>query len=152
MKNSVQDKPVQAHVFEYTTSFALTPDMRFKFPDKGVVPTQIIFCLKEKNARKINSHRWFFNAFAKVLEPKVCILLDVGTRPHVKALYHLWKAFDTNSNVGGACGELATYKGKAWRNLLNPLGEFFYFFIFIYIESRPWACRTEGRIAKRLFH
>lgn len=121
MKNRVEGQDVQAHVFEYTTSFALTPDMRFKFGDKGVVPTQIIFCLKEKNARKINSHRWFFQAFARTLEPKVCILLDVGTMPHVKALYHLWKAFDTNSKVGGACGELAVYKGKHWRSMLNPL-------------------------------
>ena len=51
MKNSVQDKPVQAHMFEYTTSFALDPNLRFKYPDRGIVPTQIIFCLKEKNAK-----------------------------------------------------------------------------------------------------
>lgn len=121
MKNSVQDKPVQAHMFEYTTSFALDPNLRFKYPDKGIAPTQIIFCLKEKNAKKINSHRWFFNAFAKTLDPKVCILLDVGTRPGPKAIYHLWKAFDKQSKVGGACGEIATYKGRNWRGLLNPL-------------------------------
>jgi chitin synthase len=53
MKNSVQDKPVQAHVFEYTCTMGLTPDMKFKFAstDKGMVPTQILFCLKEKNAK-----------------------------------------------------------------------------------------------------
>jgi len=53
MKNSVQDKAVQAHVFEYTCTMGLTPDMKFKFAstDKGMVPTQIIFCLKEKNAK-----------------------------------------------------------------------------------------------------
>jgi hypothetical protein len=53
MKNSVQDKPVQAHMFEYTTSFALDPSLRFKYPDRGIVPTQIIFCLKEKNAKQV---------------------------------------------------------------------------------------------------
>jgi len=58
-----------------------------------------------------------------VLQPNICILLDVGTRPEPKSLYHLWKAFDLNSNVGGACGEIATFKGKTWRSLLNPLGE-----------------------------
>ena len=68
MKNSVNGKNVTAHLFEYTTSFALDPDLHFKFPDKGIVPTQMIFCLKEKNQRKINSHRWFFNAFAPMLQ------------------------------------------------------------------------------------
>ncbi|KAK4687986.1 chitin synthase, partial [Tremellales sp. Uapishka_1] len=121
MTNMVKDRPVTAHVFEYTTSFALDADLHFKYPDKGIVPCQIIFCMKEKNARKINSHRWFFNAFAPLLSPNICILLDVGTRPETKSLYYLWKAFDLNSNVGGACGEIATFKGKTWRSLLNPL-------------------------------
>ncbi|TXT15990.1 hypothetical protein VHUM_00493 [Vanrija humicola] len=121
MTNQVQDRPVKAHVFEYTTSFALDPDLHFKYPDRGIVPCQILFCMKENNARKINSHRWFFNAFAPKLQPNVCILLDVGTMPAQKSLYHLWKAFDVNSNVGGACGEIATFKGKGWRLLLNPL-------------------------------
>lgn len=47
----------------------------------------------------------------------------MGTRPEPKSLYHLWKSFDLNSNVGGACGEIATFKGKTWRGLLNPLGQ-----------------------------
>ncbi|ORY30579.1 chitin synthase 6 [Naematelia encephala] len=121
MTNMVKERPVTAHVFEYTTSFALDGDLHFKYPDKGIVPCQIIFCLKEKNAKKINSHRWFFNAFAPLLSPNICILLDVGTRPETKSLYYLWKAFDLNSKVGGACGEIATFKGKTWRGLLNPL-------------------------------
>ena len=124
MTSSVKDRAVTAHCFEYTTSFALDDSLQFRYPDRGIVPCQILFCLKELNARKINSHRWALNAFAPLLSPNVCILIDVGTRPEAKSLYHLWKAFDLNSNVGGACGEIATYKGKAWRLLLNPLGEF----------------------------
>ncbi|KAF9556711.1 glycosyltransferase family 2 protein, partial [Agrocybe pediades] len=121
MKNKVNEKEVTAHLFEYTTSFALDPNLHFKYPDKGIVPTQIIFCLKEKNQKKINSHRWFFNAFAPMLQPNVCVLLDVGTRPGKSSIYKLWKAFDLNSNVAGACGEIAAYKGKNWSLLLNPL-------------------------------
>lgn len=68
MKNTVNNKEVTAHLFEYTTSFALDPNIQFKYPDKGIVPTQIIFCMKEKNQKKINSHRWFFNAFAPMLQ------------------------------------------------------------------------------------
>lgn len=121
MKNMINNKPVTAHLFEYTTSFALDPSLHFKYPDKGIVPTQILFCMKEKNQKKINSHRWFFNAFSSMLQPNVCVLLDVGTQPIPKSIYHLWKAFDLNSNVAGACGEIAAYKGKRWSALLNPL-------------------------------
>ncbi|KAL2148611.1 hypothetical protein VTH82DRAFT_2165 [Thermothelomyces myriococcoides] len=120
-KNYVNQKAVQAHVYEYTTQVSLDSDLKFKGAEKGIVPCQIIFCLKEKNQKKLNSHRWFFNAFGKALNPNVCVLLDVGTRPATTALYHLWKAFDTDSNVAGACGEIIAMKGKLGKNLLNPL-------------------------------
>ncbi|RDB24703.1 Chitin synthase 3 [Hypsizygus marmoreus] len=121
MLSKVNGIDVTAHLFEYTTTFALDSNLHFRYPDKGVVPTQIIFCLKEENQKKINSHRWFFNAFAPMLQPNVCILLDVGTRPGNNSIYRLWKAFDVNSSVGGACGEISAYKGKNWSLLLNPL-------------------------------
>ncbi|WZH43281.1 Chitin synthase 2 [Fusarium acuminatum] len=120
-KNYVNNRAVQAHVYEYTTQVSLDADLKFKGAEKGIVPCQMIFCLKEKNQRKLNSHRWFFNAFGKALNPNVCILLDVGTRPSGTSLYHLWKAFDTDSNVAGACGEIKAMKGKMGINLLNPL-------------------------------
>lgn len=97
--------------------------MKLEGADRGIVPVQLIFCLKEKNQKKINSHRWFFNAFGPILQPNVCVLLDVGTMPGPTSIYHLWKAFDINSNVGGACGEIVALKGKYGRNMLNPLGE-----------------------------
>ncbi|KAH7376618.1 chitin synthase A [Plectosphaerella cucumerina] len=120
-KNYVNQKAVQAHVYEYTTQVSLDSDLKFKGAEKGIVPCQLLFCLKEKNQRKLNSHRWCFNAFGKALNPNVCILLDVGTRPGSNSLYHLWKAFDTDSNVAGACGEIKAMKGKWGVNLLNPL-------------------------------
>ncbi|KAJ4390679.1 Chitin synthase, class 2 [Gnomoniopsis smithogilvyi] len=120
-KNYVNQRAVQAHVYEYTTQVSLDSDLKFKGAEKGIVPCQMIFCLKEKNAKKLNSHRWCFNAFGKALNPNVCILLDVGTKPGGNSLYHLWKAFDTDSNVAGACGEIKAMKGKWGANLLNPL-------------------------------
>jgi chitin synthase len=87
--------------------------MKFKGADKDIVPCQILFCLKEKNAKKINSHRWFFQAFGPVINPNVCVLLDVGTRPGNNSIYHLWKSFDINSNVAGACGEIRAMAGTA---------------------------------------
>ncbi|GJF00218.1 glycosyltransferase family 2 protein [Phanerochaete sordida] len=120
-KNVVNGKEVTAHIYEYTTQISVSPSMKIEGAEKGFVPVQIIFCLKEKNQKKINSHRWFFNAFGPILEPNVCVLLDVGTMPGPTSIYHLWKAFDINSNVGGACGEIVALKGKYGQNLINPL-------------------------------
>ncbi|KAI9249437.1 chitin synthase-domain-containing protein [Phascolomyces articulosus] len=120
-KNVVDDKPVEAHVYEFTTQMSLTEDMTIKGTDKGIVPVQILFCLKEKNAKKINSHRWFFNAFGPLLKPEVCVLLDVGTRPGGRSIYDLWKTFHLNPQVGGACGEIRALLGPCGKYLLNPL-------------------------------
>lgn len=120
-KNSVLGKPVTAHLYEYTTQVSYNADMEIRGSKDGIVPVQVLFCLKEKNQKKINSHRWFFNAFGPLLQPNVCVLLDVGTKPGNTSIYPLWKAFDVNSNIGGACGEIVAMKGKYGGNLLNPL-------------------------------
>lgn len=120
-KNLVNQKEVTAHVYEYTTQVSLDSDLKFKGAEKGIVPCQMIFCMKERNQKKLNSHRWFFNAFGRALNPNICILLDVGTKPGLTSLYHLWKAFDSDSSVAGAAGEIKAGKGKAWLGLLNPL-------------------------------
>ena len=36
---------------------------------QGPCPVQIVFCLKEQNKKKLNSHRWFFNAFGPLIKP-----------------------------------------------------------------------------------
>jgi chitin synthase len=45
--------------------------MKTEGAEKGVVPVQRLFCLKEKNQKKFHSHRWFFNAFGPILQPNV---------------------------------------------------------------------------------
>ncbi|KAJ3414646.1 Chitin synthase, class 2 [Chytridiales sp. JEL 0842] len=121
MKNTVNDRQVTAHIFEYTTSICVDAELNIRGADQGMVPVQILFCLKEKNAKKINSHRWFFNAFGPLLRPNVCMLIDVGTKPSHTSIYHLWKAFDRDPQVGGACGEIYAELGTGCMNLLNPL-------------------------------
>ncbi|KAI9142080.1 chitin synthase-domain-containing protein [Paraphysoderma sedebokerense] len=100
------DKDTSAHVFELSTCTMVNPKMEIVGTKQGIVPMQVIFCLKEKNQKKINSHRWFFNAFGPVLNPSVCVLIDVGTKPRKEAIYRLWKCFDENAQIGGACGEI----------------------------------------------
>ncbi|KAI8899173.1 chitin synthase-domain-containing protein [Globomyces pollinis-pini] len=121
MKDHVNGAPVTGHIFEYTTQVCVTPELKVQGHEKGYVPVQILFCLKEKNAKKINSHRWFFKSFGPLIRPNVCILIDVGTKPTNTSLYHLWKAFDRSPSVGGACGEIYAELGTGCANLLNPL-------------------------------
>lgn len=117
----VNNKKVNAHLFEYTTQISIDENLKFKGDEKSLNPVQVLFCLKEKNQKKINSHRWLFNAFCPILDPNVVVLLDVGTKPDNHAIYNLWKAFDRDSNVAGAAGEITAMKGKGWINLTNPL-------------------------------
>ncbi|KAG5926574.1 Chitin synthase, class 3 [Claviceps africana] len=120
-KQKVNGKDVTAHIYEYTTQTHL----QLKNDVVSLVhrrqPVQMLFCLKEKNQKKINSHRWFFEAFGPVLEPNICVLLDAGTRPGNNSIYHLWKAFDLEPMCGGACGEIKAMLGTGGKNLLNPL-------------------------------
>lgn len=120
-KSTVNDKPVHAHLYEYTTQLSLAPDLTYRSAVDGILPAQIIFCLKEKNQRKINSHRWFFQALCPILQPNVCILMDVGTRPGPRSIYKLWAPFNKYRDIGGACGEVRAMTGKGGVSLLNPL-------------------------------
>lgn len=120
-RSQVNDKKVQAHVYEYTTRVGISlVEDTVKLTTDKTVPVQLLFCLKEKNAKKINSHRWCFQGLARVLDPKVVVLLDAGTQPLGKSLYHLWKEFDRDPRVAGACGEIkAKLQGR--QILTNPL-------------------------------
>jgi len=125
MKKDVDGKETVAHMFEYTTQLSVDHKPSLMAPVEGneagnLVPTQMIFCLKQKNAKKINSHRWLFNAIGRQLDPEVCILIDAGTKPGVKSLYYLWEAFYNDKNLGGACGEIHAML-KSGKKLLNPL-------------------------------
>ncbi|KAJ7150196.1 chitin synthase [Mycena filopes] len=118
-KDTVGGKDVTAHIFEYTSSVVVTAAGEVS---QGTCPIQILFCLKEQNKKKLNSHRWFFNAFGPLIKPNVCVLLDVGTKPTGTSIYELWKCFDKHSNVGGACGEICVDTGRGCSLLLtSPL-------------------------------
>ena len=120
-KQQVNGKDVTAHLYEYTTQVGLElKGTQVSLKPRMNTPVQMLFCLKEKNQKKINSHRWFFQAFGRVLDPNICVLLDAGTKPGKDSIYHLWKAFDLNPMCGGACGEIKVMLDKG-KNLLNPL-------------------------------
>jgi chitin synthase len=116
MKKDVDGKETVAHIFEYTTQLSVTANQQLIRPtdDSAATfpPVQMMFCLKQKNTKKINSHRWLFNAFGRLLNPEVCILLDAGTKPGPKSLLSLWEGFYNDKDLGGACGEIHAMLGK----------------------------------------
>ncbi|KAI5967241.1 CHS2 [Candida theae] len=121
-KSRVDDRKVQAHMYEYTTRVGISSvsDDVVKLTTEKIVPVQMLFCLKETNAKKINSHRWCFQAIGQVLDPKIVVLLDCGTQPTGKSLYKLWKEFDNDHRVAGACGEIIASLKKR-QMITNPL-------------------------------
>ena len=119
-KQQVNGEDVTAHIYEYTTQMTMEIKNHVVNVKKGKTPVQMLFCLKEKNQKKINSHRWFFQAFGEVLDPNICVLIDAGTRPGRSSIYDLWKAFEREPMCAGACGEIKAMLGHG-KNLINPL-------------------------------
>jgi chitin synthase len=123
VKKDVDGNETVAHIFEYTTQLSVTPGQQLIRPvddsPQTLPPVQFIFCLKQKNSKKINSHRWLFNAFGRILNPEVCILLDAGTKPSPKSLLALWEGFYNDKDLGGACGEIHAMLGSL--HIFNPL-------------------------------
>lgn len=125
IKKDVDGKETVAHIFEYTSQLSVTPNQQLIRPtDDGpnnLPPVQFIFCLKQKNSKKINSHRWLFNAFGRILNPEVTLLIDAGTKPSPRSLLALWEGFYNDKDLGGACGEIHAMLGKGGKKLFNPL-------------------------------
>lgn len=125
IKKDVDGKETIAHIFEYTSQLSVTPSQQLIRPTddspQNLPPVQFIFCLKQKNSKKINSHRWLFNGFGRILNPEVTILLDAGTKPSPRSLLALWEGFYNDKDLGGACGEIHAMLGKGGKKLFNPL-------------------------------
>ena len=100
------------------------------------VPCQIVFCLKSKIRGKLNSHRWLFQAFSHVLDPRICIMLEASTVPNRSAFYNLWNMFMRNPLCGCAIGE---YKTSSTSSLMNALVASQHFeYKMRSLLDRPW--------------
>ncbi|KAH8593415.1 chitin synthase [Bisporella sp. PMI_857] len=125
MKKDVDRKETKAHIFEFTTQISVTARQALIRPSdesiQSLPPVQVMLCLKQKNSKKINSHRWLFNAFGRILNPEVVICLDAGTRPEARSLLSLWEAFYNDKDLGGCCGEIHAMTGRGCGYVLKPL-------------------------------
>lgn len=79
------------HCFQVTTwDFGIDSDVL-----KGR-RINFMFCIKQRNDGKINSHRWFFQAICKYVKPQYTLMLDIGTRPDDYAIQKLYKFMKTH--------------------------------------------------------
>jgi chitin synthase len=66
-RSTANGKTVTAQIFEHTLSTGINIAITHM---KVLFPIRIIFCLKEQKQEKLNSHRWLFNAFCPLINPK----------------------------------------------------------------------------------
>lgn len=69
---STFDSEFDFFFFQYTTQLSVDATPQLILPHgedpNNLVPVQIIFVLKAKNQKKINSHRWLFHAIGRMLK------------------------------------------------------------------------------------
>ena len=82
---------------------------------------QVIFCLEEKTRRRSILTTGFSTRLGRLFNSTFACS-DVCTIHGPSSIYHLWKAFDINSNGGGACREIIALKSKYGEKLLNLPG------------------------------
>ena len=102
MRASVMGAPTTMHMFERTVELRQERTRR-----RYSAPMQVVALVKARNGGKLNSHSWVMQAFARQLNPKYLVLLDVGTIPKRKAIVHLVRCFEEDPFCGGCCGEIA---------------------------------------------
>lgn len=91
----------QLHLFENTIVLPETSKETTKTLNNP--PMQMIFALKEQNQGKLHSHHWFFNGFARQIQPQYTILLDVGTLPTAQAFYRLLSTMEVDLDGTLSC-------------------------------------------------
>ncbi|KAL4424314.1 hypothetical protein ABPG75_001615 [Micractinium tetrahymenae] len=105
--------PVSMHMFEYTARYKKHAGLDC-YP-----PLQIMFATKTTNRGKLDSHCWFFDGFAYLLQPDFCVLFDAGTKPMPFALRNTYAHFKRNPWCGGLTGELRVE--RPYRNFLTSV-------------------------------
>ena len=94
------------HLFEFT------PQLQSEVPNKYCLPLQTVYAIKQQNGGKLDSHFWFFNAFAEQIMPEFTFLIDVGTKPGPYSIVRLFAAMNANPHIGGCCGEITVANPK----------------------------------------
>lgn len=95
-----------SHNIEYTYKNTF---VRNNLSENDVITTctlNLIFCIKHASKRKLNTHRWFFKGFCKLINPKFTMMIDVGTVLENKGMFSLYEAMKKDDRLAGCCGEI----------------------------------------------
>jgi chitin synthase len=95
---------------------------------------QLIFCVKQLNKRKLNTHLWFFGGFCYMLKPRFIQLIDVGTRPMPRSIWYLYEAMVVDRHIAGVCGEIAPMD-PSWFNFVEPAQRVEYKFSHVFDKA-----------------
>mmetsp|Transcript_32571 Transcript_32571/g.56385 ORF Transcript_32571/g.56385 Transcript_32571/m.56385 type:complete len:774 (-) Transcript_32571:45-2366(-) len=99
--------PEVLHCFEQNYKyFDYNDETKAITPSNDSHELKLIWCIKQLNKKKLNTHLWFFKGFCEMLQPKYVMLLDVGTKPHADSLFKLYEAMEHDNLIAGCCGEI----------------------------------------------
>jgi chitin synthase len=119
-KNGHITDKTTCHIFEYAAQIFISDiNLVRSLGKRRWPPMQTIFALKVNNAGKLDSHKWFFDAFCSKMKPYYVALIDAGTKPEPTAIVSLISSMNSNTNIGGCCGEICVDKPRMW--LMNPI-------------------------------
>ena len=99
------DEDEYAHCFMQSVNFTDNPKLMLN----------LIFCVKQKNKRKLNTHLRFFGGFCEYIQPNYVMLIDVGTMPLPNSLFYLYEAMVTQKDLAGCCGEICPMDPNIWK-------------------------------------
>jgi chitin synthase len=107
MVGKFQGKDVHAHIFEYTTQVCLDPLVDPASSAGSLeTPVQMLFCIKEKNEGREESHRWFSPAIFPALQPQMFMFIPPGLHPRRDAIYRMLREIDSHQSCGEAIGQI----------------------------------------------
>ena len=69
----------------------------------------VIYLNKHINAKKLSSHLWFFEGFCRLLHPKYCVFIDVGTVPENNGIVKFYISLESDKSIGGVSGFMGLY-------------------------------------------
>eukprot|EP00361_Fabrea_salina_P005752 CAMPEP_0202437014 /NCGR_PEP_ID=MMETSP1345-20130828/27313_1 /ASSEMBLY_ACC=CAM_ASM_000843 /TAXON_ID=342563 /ORGANISM="Fabrea Fabrea salina" /LENGTH=644 /DNA_ID=CAMNT_0049050613 /DNA_START=148 /DNA_END=2082 /DNA_ORIENTATION=+ len=78
------------------------------------IALNLVWCVKQTSKGKLNTHMWVFEGFCELVQPDYCLLMDMGVKPHPKALLKLYTALECDSDLGGCCGEIEPSNSGVW--------------------------------------
>ncbi|MGL6341184.1 MAG: glycosyltransferase family 2 protein, partial [Waterburya sp.] len=101
---------------------------------------KIIFCIKEENAGKLDSHWWFLNHICPLVEPKYFIQTDVGTVAGDRTMYRLRQTLEHDANCAAANACILTSPPS---NPLKALHAWQYA-TFVWDKTMDWSMQALG--------